>query len=133
MSQYIFFFYNSIKIPQNMKSLYTIIVCFLLLPYTTFSKPFLTMLLCVATKTWRSTFSATGDSAYTWKGLNGFVYIQQKTNIKNVNWKNRGVYTVTIDNKTTLTTNVNIKDPRVFTVPKEISVCESGTLLIEFS
>ncbi|MDZ7896508.1 MAG: hypothetical protein U5N85_00555 [Arcicella sp.] len=74
--------------------------------------------------------SATGGTAYAWTGPNGFTSTQQKSNIKNVNWKNRGVYIVTIDNKTTLTTDVNIKDPVAFTVPKEISVCEGGTLLI---
>jgi Secretion system C-terminal sorting domain len=75
--------------------------------------------------------SATGGTAYAWKGPNGFASTQQKPSIKNVNWKNRGIYTVTIDNKTSLTTDVNIKDPVAFTVPKEISVCEGGTLVIE--
>ena len=75
--------------------------------------------------------SATGGSTYAWTGPNGFTSTLQKPTIKNVNWKNRGVYTVIIDGKTTLTTDVNIKDPVAFTVPKEISVCEGGTLLIE--
>ena len=54
-----------------------------------------------------------------------------KPSIKNVNYRNRGVYTVTVDNKTTLTTDVNIKDPLTFIVPKEILVCEGGAFIIE--
>jgi SdrD B-like domain/Secretion system C-terminal sorting domain len=74
---------------------------------------------------------AIGGSTYAWKGPNNFVSTQQNPILKNVNYRNRGIYTVTIDNTATFTTEVNIKDPVAFTVPKEISVCEGGTLLIE--
>lgn len=73
---------------------------------------------------------AIGGSTYAWKGPNNFVSTQQNPILKNVNYRNRGIYTVTIDNTATFTTEVNIKDPVAFTVPKEISVCEGGTLWI---
>nr|MCU0471103.1 hypothetical protein [Arcicella sp.] len=114
-----------------MKTLYVTISLCLLISYTTFSQTISSNAPLCGNQNLTLELSATGGTAYAWKGPNGFTSTQQKPNIKNVNWKNRGVYTVTIDNKTTLTTDVNIKDPVAFTVPKEISVCEGGTLLIE--
>jgi hypothetical protein len=113
-----------------MKKIYPIIL-FLLFHYTTFSQTISSNAPLCGNQNLTLELSATGGTAYAWKGPNGFTSSQQKPRIQNVNWKNRGVYTVTIDNKTTLTTDVNIKDPVAFTVPKEISVCEGGTLLIE--
>ena len=113
-----------------MKKIYHITLC-LLLSYTAFSQTISSNAPLCGNQNLTLELAATGGSTYAWKGPNGFASTQQKPTIKNVNWKNRGVYTVLVDNKTTLTTDVNIKDPVAFTVPREISVCEGGTLLIE--
>ncbi len=114
-----------------MKKIYPIIVFFLLLGYATFSQTISSNAPLCGNANLTLELSATGGTTYTWTGPNGFTSTLQKPSIKNVNWKNRGIYTVIIDGKTTLTTDVNIKDPLAFTVPKEISVCEGGTLIIE--
>ncbi len=113
-----------------MKKLYAIIAFCLLISYTPFSQTISSNAPLCGNANLTLELSATGGTSYAWKGPNSFTSTQQKPNIKNVNWKNRGVYTVIVDNKTTLTTDVNIKDPVAFTVPKEISVCEGGTLWI---
>ena len=113
-----------------MKKIYHITLC-LLLSYTVFPQTISSNAPLCGNQNLTLELAATGGSTYAWKGPNGFTSTQQKPTLKNVNWKNRGVYTVLVDNKTTLTTDINIKDPVAFTVPKEISVCEGGTLLIE--
>ena len=115
----------------KMKTLYAIIACCLLISYTTFSQSISSNAPLCGNANLTLELTATGGTTYSWKGPNSFTSTQQKPSIKNVNYRNRGVYTVTIDNKTTLATDVNIKDPVTFTVPKEISVCEGGTLIIE--
>jgi Secretion system C-terminal sorting domain len=114
-----------------MKLLYAIIAFCLLISYTTFSQSISSNAPLCGNANLTLELTATGGTTYAWKGPNNFTSTQQKPSIKNVNYRNRGVYTVTIDNKTTLTADVNIKDPVAFTVPKEISVCEGGTLIIE--
>ena len=115
---------------NKMKKIYQITLC-LLLSYTAFSQTISSNAPLCGNQNLTLELAATGGSTYAWKGPNGFASTQQKPTLKNVNWKNRGVYTVLVDNKTTLTTDVNIKDPLVFTVPKEISVCEGGSFIIE--
>jgi hypothetical protein len=113
-----------------MKLLYSIIAFCLLISYTTFSQSISSNAPLCGNANLTLELTATGGSTYAWKGPNSFTSTQQKPSIKNANYRNRGVYTVMIDNKTTLTTDVNIKDPVAFTVPKEISVCEGGSLVI---
>ena len=114
-----------------MKLLYAFIAFCLLISYTPFSQSISSNAPLCGNANLTLELTATGGTTYAWKGPNSFTSTQQKPSIKNVNYRNRGVYTVTIDNKTVLTTDVNIKDPVAFTVQKEISVCEGGTLIIE--
>ena len=103
----------------------------MLLSYTAFSQTISSNAPFCGNQNLTLELAATGGSTYAWKGPNGFASTQQKPTLKNVNWKNRGVYTVLVDNKTTLTTDVNIKDPVAFTVPKEISVNRASSVLFE--
>jgi hypothetical protein len=114
-----------------MKKLYAIITFCLFCGYPLFSQTISSNAPLCGNANLTLELSATGGSTYAWTGPNGFTSTLQYPTIKNINWKNRGVYTVIIDGKTTLTTDVNIKDPVAFTVPKEITVCEGGTLDIE--
>lgn len=90
-----------------MKKIYQITL-FLLFHYTAFTQTISSNAPLCGNQNLTLELTTTGGSTtYAWKGPNVFVSTLQKPTLKNVNWKNRDVYTVTIDNKTTLTTNVN--------------------------
>jgi hypothetical protein len=91
-NQQIPFLCNSIIIPQKMKLLYSIIVCCFAVCYTTFSQTISSNAPLCGNANLTLELTATGGTTYAWKGPNSFTSTQQKPNIKNVNWKNRGVY-----------------------------------------
>ena len=84
-----------------MKKIYQITLC-LLLSYTAFSQTISSNAPLCGNQNLTLELVATGGSTYAWKGPNGFSSTQQKPTLKNANWKNRGVYTVLVDNKYSL-------------------------------
>jgi len=83
-----------------MKLIYAIIACCLIIIHSPFSQTISSNAPLCGNANLTLELTATGGTTYAWKGPNSFTSTQQKPNIKNVNWKNRGVYTVIVDNKT---------------------------------
>jgi hypothetical protein len=79
-----------------MKLLYTFIAFCLLISYTPFSQTISSNAPLCGNANLTLELTSTGGTTYAWKGPNSFTSTQQKPSIKNVKYRNRGVYTVTV-------------------------------------